>query len=181
MIPQVFAALSSEKVLTLSYETGTALDQVDDAHGFDQATRNQLGERLFDAIGQQIFQFRAVHCDPHPGNFAFRPDGTIVIYDFGAVKRLPEQDAELLKRLVRTAINKEWDTLDTLLLELGARKKDTQVSGDFYAIWIELLLRAFDNEPYDFGHSQLHTDIMRQVKRTPLEKCSNSSPPRAAC
>ena len=176
VIPRVFPTLSSEKVLTLSYETGTALDQVDDAHGFAQSTRNQLGERLFDAIGQQIFQLRAVHCDPHPGNFAFRPDGTIVIYDFGAVKRLPEQDAELLKRLVRTAINKEWGALDTLLLELGARKKDTRGSDDFYAAWIALLLRAFDDEPYDFGDSQLHTDIMRQVKRTPLEQMLKFQP-----
>ena len=48
VIPQVFPALSSEKVLTLSYETGIPLDQVDDEHGFDQATRNLLGERLFE-------------------------------------------------------------------------------------------------------------------------------------
>ena len=176
VIPQVFDELSSEKVLTLSQETGIALDQVDDDHGFDQATRNLLGERLFDALGQQIFQLRAVHCDPHPGNFAFRPDGTIVIYDFGAVKRLPPQDADLLRDIVRSALNEQWDHLDTLLLQLGARKKDTQVNGQFYATWIALLLRAFDDKPYDFGRSELHTDILRQVKRTPLDQMLKFQP-----
>lgn len=175
-IPRVFDALSSEKVLTLSHESGTPLEQVDDAHGFDQATRNLLGERLFDTLGQQIFQLRAVHCDPHPGNFAFRPDGTIVIYDFGAVKRLPPQDAELLRQIVRTALDKQWDRLDNLLLQLGARKKDTQVNDQFYATWLELLLRAFDDKPYDFGRSELHKDILRQVKRTPLDQMLKFQP-----
>lgn len=176
VIPRVFEELSSEKVLTLSQETGTPLDQVDDEHGFDQATRNLLGERLFDTLGQQIFQLRAVHCDPHPGNFAFRPDGTIVIYDFGAVKRLPPQDADLLRNIVRSALNEQWEQLDTLLLQLGARKKDTRVNGQFYATWIALLLRAFDDKPYDFGRSELHTDILRQVKRTSLEQMLKFQP-----
>tara|TARA_Y100001934_G_scaffold283613_1_gene404811 strand:+ start:3631 stop:4962 length:1332 start_codon:yes stop_codon:yes gene_type:complete len=176
VIPRVFEELSSEKVLTLSQETGTPLDQVDDEHGFDQATRNLLGERLFDTLGQQIFQLRAVHCDPHPGNFAFRQDGTIVIYDFGAVKRLPPQDADLLRNIVRSALNEQWEQLDTLLLQLGARKKDTRVNGQFYATWIALLLRAFDDKPYDFGRSELHTDILRQVKRTSLEQMLKFQP-----
>ncbi|MCG8394813.1 MAG: AarF/ABC1/UbiB kinase family protein [Pseudomonadales bacterium] len=176
IIPRVFEDLSSEKVLTLSQESGTPLDHVDDQHGFDQATRNLLGERLFDALGQQIFQFRAVHCDPHPGNFAFRPDGSIVMYDFGAVKRLPPQDAELLRNIVRAALDQQWHTLDTLLQQLGVRKKDTEVSSQFYATWIELLLRAFDNKPYDFGRSRLHTDIMQQVKRTSLDQMLKFQP-----
>ena len=90
VIPTVFADLSGATVLTLSFEDGVPLENVSDANGFDQALRNRLGERLFDIIGRQIFELRTVHCDPHPGNFAFRTDGSIVLYDFGAVKRLPD-------------------------------------------------------------------------------------------
>ena len=99
-----------------------------------------------------------------------------MIYDFGAVKRLPPQDADLLRNIVRSALNEQWDHLDTLLLQLGARKKDTQVNGQFYATWIALLLRAFDDKPYDFGRSELHTDILRQVKRTPLDQMLKFQP-----
>ena len=176
VIPRVYRELSGERVLTLSREDGIALDDVNNRNGFDQDTRNLLGERLFDAIGQQIFEFRAVHCDPHPGNFAFRPDGTIVMYDFGAVKRLPSQDAQLLRDIVTSAIKEEWETLDQQLQRLGARKHDSDVSGDFYATWIELLLRAFSRDPFDFARSQLHTDILKQVKRTSLEQMMKFQP-----
>ncbi|MGB1465565.1 MAG: ABC1 kinase family protein [Alcanivorax nanhaiticus] len=176
VIPAVYEDLSSEKVLTLSLESGTPLEQVNDENGFDQTTRNLLGERLFDAIGEQIFRYRTVHCDPHPGNFAFRPDGSIVMYDFGAVKRLPSEDANLLRDIVEAALQQNWLQLDNLLKTLGARKQDSQVSDQFYATWIELLLRAFSSEPYDFGNSCLHTDIMKQVRKTPLEQMMKFQP-----
>lgn len=176
IIPTVYETLSSEKVLTLSLEPGTPLEQTNDQNGFDQATRNLLGERLFDAIGEQIFRFRTVHCDPHPGNFAFRPDGSIVMYDFGAVKRLPGEDANLLRDIVQAALQERWDQLDSLLQTLGARKQDGEVSDQFYAVWIEMLLRAFSSEPYDFASSHLHTDIMKQVRKTPLEQMMKFQP-----
>ena len=176
VIPTVYEDLSSEKVLTLSLESGTPLEQINDDNGFDQATRNLLGEHLFDAIGEQIFRFRTVHCDPHPGNFAFRSDGSIVMYDFGAVKRLPGEDADLLRQIVLAALKQDWNELDGLLQTLGARKQEGQVSDQFYATWIEMLLRAFSSEPYDFASSSLHTDIMKQVRRTPLEQMMKFQP-----
>lgn len=176
VIPRVYPALSSEKVLTLSKEDGVALEAVNDHPAFDQSLRNQLGERLFDALGEQIFQHHAVHCDPHPGNFAFRPDGTIVMYDFGAVKRLPAEDAALLQGLVQASLDQDWQKVDALLQAIGARKKDTQVSDEFYATWIALFLRPFSDTPFDFQQSQLHTDIVRQVKRTPLEQMLKFQP-----
>ncbi|MEK9776691.1 MAG: acyl-CoA dehydrogenase family protein, partial [Quisquiliibacterium sp.] len=90
-------ALHSDLMLLLARTT--PLDQVNDDNGFDQDLRNRLGERLFDLLARQIFQLHAVHCDPHPGNFAFRSDGSIVFYDFGAVKRLPEEDVALMATL----------------------------------------------------------------------------------
>ncbi|WP_290522907.1 AarF/ABC1/UbiB kinase family protein [Alcanivorax sp.] len=176
IIPRVYPSLSSEKVLTLSLERGTPLEQTNDENGFDQDTRNLLGTRLFDAIGEQIFRFRTVHCDPHPGNFAFRTDGSIVMYDFGAVKRLPDDDAELLRSIVKAALQENWGQLDNLLQTLGARKPDSQVSDQFYATWIEMLLRAFSSDPFDFAQSRLHTDIMKQVRKTPLEQMMKFQP-----
>jgi predicted unusual protein kinase regulating ubiquinone biosynthesis (AarF/ABC1/UbiB family) len=34
-------------------------------------------------MADQLFRLsKAIHGDPHAGNFAFRPDGTLIIYDF---------------------------------------------------------------------------------------------------
>ncbi|MGA5989113.1 AarF/UbiB family protein, partial [Escherichia coli] len=53
-----------------------------------QDVRNQLGRRLVRALGQEIFYLKRFHCDPHPGNFAFREDGHVIVYDYGGVKTL---------------------------------------------------------------------------------------------
>jgi hypothetical protein len=99
---------------------------------------------LFDALGREIFILREVHCDPHPGNFAFRTDGSIVMYDFGAVKRIPEDDTRALRDLTLAAYQGDYDALDQLLVNLDVRKDDgPSVSGDFYRPWVEMLLPPF--------------------------------------
>jgi len=83
IIPQVYPDYSSRRILTLSLELG---DSIETASQWDLELRNQLGRRLIEALGQQIFFLKRFHCDPHPGNFAFRKDGSVVMYDFGGVK-----------------------------------------------------------------------------------------------
>jgi predicted unusual protein kinase regulating ubiquinone biosynthesis (AarF/ABC1/UbiB family) len=79
IIPQVYKDYSSRHILTLSLEQG---ESIETASTWSQDIRNELGRRLFRAIGQEIFYLKRFHCDPHPGNFAFREDGTVVIYDY---------------------------------------------------------------------------------------------------
>lgn len=176
VIPRVFEHLSGATVLTLSREDGVPLEQVDDRHGFDQDLRNHLGERLFDLLGQQIFQLHAVHCDPHPGNFAFRTDGTIVFYDFGAVKRLPEEDVTLMADIVRGAIEEDWDRLDNALVGIGARRERDQVPERVYRNWVPLLLKGISEQSFDFGEAHLHQDVMQQARKTPLEEMLKFQP-----
>lgn len=46
-----------------------------------------LATRLMD-LYMQMLSRGFVHADPHPGNLGFRPDGTVVLYDFGAMLRV---------------------------------------------------------------------------------------------
>ncbi|MCH2558013.1 MAG: AarF/ABC1/UbiB kinase family protein [Alcanivorax sp.] len=169
VIPRVFEALSGATVLTLSLEEGTPLDQVNDDNGFDQDLRNRLGERLFDLLARQIFQLHAVHCDPHPGNFAFRSDGSIVFYDFGAVKRLPEEDVALMATLTDAALQRDWARLDQALLEIGARRADTRVADSFYDAWVPVLMQGVADTPYDFATARVHQEVVKKARTTPWE------------
>lgn len=167
VIPDVVEALSSDKVLTLTYEPGDDLKAVRDDPAYDQALRNRLGERLFDALARQIFMLRTVHCDPHPGNFAYRRDGTIVMYDFGAIKRIPEEDLDALRRLTRSAYEEDYRALEQVLRDLGIRKAGgPEVSEDFYVGWADLLRPPFDSEPFDFAASRLHLKLARKTRET---------------
>lgn len=60
-----------------------------------------------------------VHADPHPGNLGFRPGGTIVLYDFGAMLRVPGSAQEQVARTLHAGLTKDADGLVSALEELG--------------------------------------------------------------
>ncbi|HBU64256.1 MAG TPA: ABC transporter, partial [Alcanivorax sp.] len=109
-------------------------------------------------------------------NFAFRTDGSIVLYDFGAVKRLPEEDVRLMATLVRASLDGDWRALDRALLAIGARRSDSEVSDRLYQAWVPLLLKAFAETPFDFAQASLHQDVVQQARRTPLEEMLKFQP-----
>ena len=168
IIPESIPELSTDKVLTLAYEPGDDLDHIENNPAYTQEIRNLLGERLFEAIGQQMFTLHEVHCDPHPGNFAFRPDGTLIMYDFGATKRLPEGDLDLLRELMRAAYAGDFDALDKVLVALEVRKRDSDpIEEAFYRRWLDILLPPFADQPFDFSSSRLHIELVKETRKTP--------------
>lgn len=177
VIPEVLPELSSDKVLTLSDEPGDSLETVSTSNAYNEALRNQLGQRLFNFIGEQIFSLHAVHSDPHPGNFAFRTDGTLVVYDFGAIKRFPEDDVASLCRLLNAGMSYDYAEIDKELIELDVRKADgPTVEDSFYDGWLELLLPPFGEEIFDFGTSDLHTRLMKKTYQTPWSYLNSFQP-----
>ena len=177
IIPDVIDELSSDKVLTLTYEPGDDINTVQASDQYDQQLRNLLGQRVFDAIARQIFELRVVHCDPHPGNFAYRPDGSVVIYDFGAIKRIPEPDLEAFRNITRAAIAGDYRAIDRTLQSLGIRKADgPEVEADFYAGWVNLLIPCFGEEPFDFAGSRLHLKLAKKTRQTPWRYLESFQP-----
>jgi predicted unusual protein kinase regulating ubiquinone biosynthesis (AarF/ABC1/UbiB family) len=55
-----------------------------------QELRNQIGQALWDFYNFQQHELRAVHADPHPGNFMITPDGKLGVIDFGCIKEMPD-------------------------------------------------------------------------------------------
>src|ERR1700687_6456141 len=53
-----------------------------------QELRDKLGANLTRLFFFQLFRVRALHADPHPGNYLLNSDGTIGLVDFGCVKYL---------------------------------------------------------------------------------------------
>ncbi|SFK63615.1 Predicted unusual protein kinase regulating ubiquinone biosynthesis, AarF/ABC1/UbiB family [Halogranum rubrum] len=89
VIPSVYDSHSSSRVLTMQYVDGIKIDDVAalDAAGID---RTALIRRLESAYIQMIIEDGVFHADPHPGNLAVRPDGSVVFYDFGMTGQVSE-------------------------------------------------------------------------------------------
>ncbi len=176
IVPCVHEHLSTQRILTLDFEPG---DHVSQMGLYPQTMINELGHRLFHAIGSQIYSLHAVHCDPHPGNFAFRPDGTLIIYDYGCVKKIKPEIVEAVRQTTLAALHRDYHDMDKAMIAMGVRNIDHQPSlqGDFYAPWSQLIMQGFSALPYDFAHARLHEDVMAQLKRNlPYWKSFQPSP-----
>ena len=162
IIPTVYKDYTSRRVLTLSYEKG---ESIETASTWSVETRNQIGRRIVRALGQEIFFLRRFHCDPHPGNFAFREDGSVIIYDYGSVKTLSPEIVQHFKSLVNAARQENIAQVEDLLVELKALAEKEKFPDELYSQWIEILLRPLSTH-YDFAENSSHHDGMRLVKKS---------------
>lgn len=160
IIPRVIDSHSTRHVLTLELAEGDHLRQVTPDR-YSQETINLLGERLFVTMADELFDFQCIHGDPHAGNFAFRPDGTLILYDFGCVKSLRPSVVAHYRQALIAALDENYEALDRHLIDLGARVAEKPaITPDYYAMWRNMLIEPFDgDEPYDFGRSDLHQQI----------------------
>jgi predicted unusual protein kinase regulating ubiquinone biosynthesis (AarF/ABC1/UbiB family) len=162
IIPKVYPEYSSRRVLTLSEEKG---DSVETAAEYPQEIRNELGVRLFHMLAQEIFILNSFHCDPHPGNFAFRPDGSVVVYDFGGVKELDQSVVASYKKLMTAAIHENVPIIEESLQELKVRNTHGQVPAVFYIDWKNILLEPMI-QPFDFEKSTVHVRTVEQLRKS---------------
>ena len=89
-IPKPFRELSTARILVIEFVSGCKITDKQQllAWGLSPETVAETG---MDIYLTQIFEFGIFHADPHPGNVLVRPDGTVVLIDFGMVGRLTKQ------------------------------------------------------------------------------------------
>ena len=177
VVPQVVGERSSQRVLTLTYESGDNINDLD-KEGYDQPTRDKIGKHLFLITLRQLFDLQAMHADPNPANFAFRRDGTVVMYDFGCVKKIKPEIAEAYGRTIYDAIQENYEGVEKGLIELGARRTDgPQIEPEYYKMWRDTLLIPFtQEEPFDYGRSTIHEDVVKLIPSV-LKRLDSFQPP----
>ena len=160
LIPAVAESHSTRRVLTMELVEGDHVSKVT-RERYNQDTINLIGHRIFTLMADQLFRFQCIHGDPHAGNFAYRPDGTIIVYDFGCVKKLKPEIVEAYRNALVAALNEDYEALDNYLIDLGARVgSQPAVDGAYYAMWRDILVVPFEHdEPYDFGESEIHKRV----------------------
>ena len=163
-IPEVVGERSSQRVLTLTYLTGRPMSEVNEL-GYTQDQRNTLGKNLLTWMISEIFELRAIHADPNPGNFALRKDGTIVVYDFGCVKQLPDDIVVAYVDMITFGLVEEYDKSHIALDRLGLiRPGGPHVGDDYYKIWRDIFANPFlGDRCFDFGESTVHDEVLAQV------------------
>ncbi|WP_435978541.1 ABC1 kinase family protein [Psychrobacter sp. DM4] len=167
IIPKVIASHSTRRILTLTEEMGETLAV---AATWDNDVKQRIATHLFHFSAGQLFVLYRMHCDPHPGNFAFRADGSVVAYDFGGIRSYSDSEVQLFKRFAKHAIRSDVTALEQDLIALDIRKvDDKEVPGEFYQKWLEIGLKPLSVPPYhvgefDFSDSPIHHEAITQMR-----------------
>ena len=167
IIPKVIHSHSTRRVLTLTEEMGETLTV---AATWDNDIKQKIAERLFHFTAGQLFGLYRMHCDPHPGNFAFRHDGSVVAYDFGGIRSYSHSEVQLFRRFAQHAVKGDVTALEQDLIALDIRREDNKnVPGEFYEKWLAIGLKPLSIAPYqegifDFSSSQVHHEAISQMR-----------------
>lgn len=177
VVPDVVGERSSQRVLTLTYEHGDHINDLDDER-YPQHIRDQLGINLFHTMASELTVLRAIHADPNPANIAFRPDGTVVMYDFGCVKECKPDVIHDYFTTLKAALEEDYPAVEVGMLALGARNpKGPPIEPEYYEMWRNILLKPlFQTDPFDYGRSDIADEVMKQVPGF-LKRINSFQPP----
>lgn len=166
IIPDVVGERSSGRVLTLTYEEGDPLGSLAEDEHYPQEIRDLLGERIYRMIYRQYFDFKIIHGDPNTANFAARPNGDLVVYDFGAVKRFPDEVVAAHRRLLTAALEKDHETMEEILVSLKLRVPGTPPVPSIYPFLERFVQVVHDAGDVDHATSEMHELWMDMAKET---------------
>ncbi|HEX4078621.1 MAG TPA: AarF/ABC1/UbiB kinase family protein [Rhizomicrobium sp.] len=85
-VPEPIAALSTKRLLTMTWLEGRPIADLEEAA---LSARNRAATALFRAWWRPFARHGVIHGDPHLGNYTVRKDGGINLLDYGCVRTFP--------------------------------------------------------------------------------------------
>ena len=87
-VPRPVEGLCTRRLVTMDWLEGRALmKRLDEEPPLEE--RNVIAEALFRAWYVPLYRYGVIHGDPHLGNYQVRPDGTLNLLDYGAIRVFP--------------------------------------------------------------------------------------------
>jgi len=118
VVPSVIDELTAGGVLTLSFEEGLKITDVE-ALRTRQIDPEAVARLLVECYFAMLFEHGVFHADPHPGNFLVRQGPTLVILDYGAVERVTDALRDGMKTVVLGALTRNDDQILNGLERMG--------------------------------------------------------------
>jgi predicted unusual protein kinase regulating ubiquinone biosynthesis (AarF/ABC1/UbiB family) len=163
VFPTYYPEYSGKRIITMDWIKGKHLKEFLRTNP-SQALRNKIGQALWDFYNFQQHELRAVHADPHPGNFLITEDEKLGVIDFGCIKELPDDFYEPFFSLVSAGILQDKaKTIDAFCKLDMIFKTDTPAQVEFYykayKEMISLFARPYLDEVFDFSKPEFFDQL----------------------
>lgn len=155
VFPTYFPELSSKRIITMEWLDGMHMKEFLKTNP-TQEICNQVGQALWDFYNFQQHELRAVHADPHPGNFLIMPDGKLGVIDFGCIKEMPADFYNPFFSLTSTDMLQDKARTIKAFRELEMIRADDKASQIefFYQVYkemIELFAQPYMSKTFNFS------------------------------
>lgn len=176
-IPEGIPELSTERLLTMEYVEGAPLLSCIDS---PLEHRNLMAENLFYAWYYPFYKAGILHGDPHFGNYTFREDGSLNLFDFGCVRTFAPSFVDSVLHLYH-ALKTGSERQMAEAYELWGFENLTKDLREALTLWAKFLYGPLlDNRirPLDEDYSGIRgKEIARQVFQK-LKESGTLKPPR---
>lgn len=157
VFPAYYPDLSSKRIITMDWLEGQHMKEFMKTNP-SQELRDKIGQAMWDFYNFQQHELRAVHADPHPGNFLITPEGKLGIIDFGCIKEMPDDFYYPFFSLTSTDMLKDKTrTIKAFRqLEMIRENDDASQIEFYYRIYkemIELFAQPYMSNTFDFSKS----------------------------
>ncbi len=118
LVPHIYSAYSTNRVLTMSRVDGAKLNSPEVA-ALAQEERTLLAENIAECWFRQVLDDGFVHADPHPANLVYLGEGRFGMLDFGMTGSLRADDLAEGTRLFRAVMRSDLPGVKRSLKRLG--------------------------------------------------------------
>lgn len=163
VFPEYYPELSSNRIITMGWIEGLHLKEFL-ATNPSQQLKNKIGQALWDFYNFQQHELRAVHADPHPGNFLITKDEKLGVIDFGCIKEMPDDFYQPFFSLTSTDLFKNREATISAFRKLEMiLPDDTDAQIDFYykayKEMISLFAKPYATNTFDFSEERFFTEL----------------------
>ena len=180
--PNYYPDLSSERIITMDWMTGEHLGEFT-AHNQDQVAADKIGQALWDFYMYQMHHLKAVHADPHPGNFLVDSENNLIAIDFGCIKKVPEEFYTPYFELAEPENINNPDIFRNKMFELEILRADDsdeelKFFSELFHEMLSLFTKPFHHESFDFSDESFFAHIAdlsdKYSKDTQLRKMNGN-------
>lgn len=138
VVPEPVPELCGRHTLVCEDVRGTGFDEF--VASADQDARNRAAEIIFRYSYGSLYRFGFFNADTHPGNYAFREDGKVVFYDYGAVKEITREDWERFVGLTLPLAEGDVQGLFDECVRNGFVRRPDKVDPERLVEWLDMLV-----------------------------------------
>ena len=118
IFPTPYEKYCSDDAIVMSFEEGMRFDDK------EALLKNNIDfhatmEKLIIFYTEQMLLNGYFHADPHPGNLLIRKDGTLVLLDFGMVKRISNPSRIAIIEMIKSAHEQDFELYISSCKRLG--------------------------------------------------------------